>query len=320
MNKIEKLESILRNKKIAIAFSGGADSTLILYIASKVSKDPLAITINNHIMPEGFIEHTQKVCENFGVRQEIIDIDFYENDRIMENPYDRCYLCRDEMYNLITKKAEKEGYSTIVDGTNISDLVADRPGILINYKNNIKSPFVECRLDSKEIHEYLNENGIDYSKSTTCLATRLPFNEQVTPEKLGKIDSCEKVVYDNVDCEIAKVRSLPSMNIIEVDNFNNILDENKLNIIYEQLKGLGCEKVCLNITKLDDDEEIILDYEDNGFVYHLPYDIDLEKTNIDNDRIEIKEEGTIIGRDFDSYEEALEEFMEVLPAIRRTLP
>ena len=320
MNKIEKLKDILRDKKIAIAFSGGADSTLILYIASKVSDNPLAITIDNHIMPDGFIDHTQKVCEDFGVRQEIIDVNFYENEKIMENPFDRCYQCRDEMYKLITEKAHEEGYSTIVDGTNISDLVADRPGILINYKNNIKSPFVECRLDSKEIHEYLNENNINYSKSTTCLSTRLPFNEHVTQEKLEDIDLCEKVIYDNTDCEIVKVRSLPSMHLIEVDDFNDILDENKLNSIYDQLKELGCNKVCLNITKIDDDEEIILDYENNGFVYKLPYEIDLEKTELANKRIEIKSDGTVIGKDFNSYNEALEEFMEVLPTIRRTVP
>ena len=320
MNKIQNVKEILKDEKIAIAFSGGADSTLMAYLASQVCENPLAITINNHIMPEGFIEHTKEVCKDFGIKQEIIDVNFYENEEIINNPPNRCYCCRDEMYKLIVEAANNKGYFTIVDGTNISDLVADRPGILINYKNNIKSPFVEGHLTSKDIHKYLYEKNIPYSKSTTCLATRLPFNTNLTPEKLENIDLYEKIIYENTNCEIAKVREFESMHIVEVDNFEDILNENTLKSIYEKLKEAGCKKVCLNISKIDDDEEIILDYKNNNFIYKLPYNIDMDKTKIKNEKINVKEDGMIIGNGFNSYEEALEEFMNILPAIRRTVP
>ena len=75
-DKIEIVENILRDKKVAIGFSGGADSTLIAYLSSKVAADTLAITIDNHLMPTDFIENTRKAAESFGIRHEIVDIDF----------------------------------------------------------------------------------------------------------------------------------------------------------------------------------------------------------------------------------------------------
>lgn len=320
IDKIKKVKNILKNKKIVIAFSGGADSTLITYLASQVCDNPLAITINNHLMPRDFIRNTQEICQKFKIEQKIIDIDFYKNNRIIKNPYNRCYLCRDEMYKLIQKEARREGYHIIIDGTNISDLVRDRPGILINYKNNIKSPFVDAKLTSCEINKYLENNDIRYCRSTTCLATRIPFNQYLTPEKLRNIDLCERVIYNNTNCGIVKFRSrADSMHIIEVDHIKELLDENKLDKIKNELKDRVSGDICLNLSEIDNNEDIILDYKDNGFIYNLPYNIDLDKTKIESDKITIKRDGTVIGDNFNSYHEALNEFMNVLPQIRRTL-
>ena len=198
-NKIDIVKNILKGKKVAIGFSGGADSTLIAYLSSKVAKDTIAITINNHLMPSDFIENTKKTAESFGIRHEIVDINFYEDEDFLKNSAKRCFTCRDLMYSTIKKVARENDFDFICDGNNISDLVQDRPGILITYKNGFKTPFIEARLTSKDIHEYLDKNNIQYSRSTTCLATRIPTDKQITPEEIAKISYGEDNILDNTN-------------------------------------------------------------------------------------------------------------------------
>ena len=263
--KISIVENILKGKKVAIGFSGGADSTLIAYLSSKFAKDTLAITIDNHILPTDFIENAKKATESFGIRHEIIDINFYEDDAFLSNDSSRCYACRDLMYTQIEQLAKKRGFDFICDGNNISDLVIDRPGILITYKKGFKTPFIDAKLTSKEIHEYLNKNNISYSRSTTCLATRIPTDTPTTYEKIKRISYCEDYILENTNCEIVKVRDNGKIGIIEVDNLDEITKENKYNQINDELKRQGFKKVALDLSQIDDDENIDIDYDTSSF-------------------------------------------------------
>ncbi|MCF0227044.1 MAG: TIGR00268 family protein [Methanobrevibacter sp.] len=316
-SKIDKVKKKLKNKKIAISFSGGADSTLICYLASEVASDVLAITVDNNILPKGFVEHTENFCKSHGVKQKIHFEDFYKHENIISNNHDRCYLCREEMYKHIIRIANENGFDVIVDGTNISDLVEDRPGILINYKNNIQSPFVDVCLTSREIHEYLDKNNIPYSKSTTCLATRVPFNEKFTKEKYERISNSENIIYDNTNCEIVKLREKYPNVIVEVDNIREFEDVNQVKLMNEQLKAQGYNEVTLKLEEIDSKKELKIDYENNEFKYQLPYEIDLKESQINNENIQITKEGLITGKNFNSYEDAKKEFMKILPKIRR---
>ena len=156
------------------------------------------------------------------------------------------------MYSKIEEFALKNGFDFICDGNNISDLVIDRPGILVTYKKEFKTPFIEAKLTSKEIHEYLDKNNIPYSRSTTCLATRIPTDTQITPEKIAKISYGEDYILDNTNCEIAKLRTFGETGIIEVDNIDEILHEDKFRQINDELKGQGFKKVALNLEEIDD--------------------------------------------------------------------
>ena len=226
-DKINIVEDILKDKKVAIGFSGGADSTLMTYLSSKVAADTLAVTIDNHLLPTGFVENVRKACERFGVKHEVVEIDFYENEDFLENSPKRCFTCRDLMYSTIEKVAHENGFDFICDGNNISDLVVDRPGILITYKKDFNTPFIKAKLSSAEIHEYLDKNNIPYSRSTTCLATRIPTNTKTTKEKIDRIGFCEDYISDNTNCKIVKVRDLEELGIIEVDNIDEILSDDK---------------------------------------------------------------------------------------------
>lgn len=332
-DKIGIVKNILKDKKVAIGFSGGADSTLIAYLSSKVAKDTLAITINNHLFPSDFIENTKKTTDSFKIEHEIIDIDFYQDEKFLSNDSSRCYTCRNLMYSKIKELAKKRGFDFICDGNNISDFVIDRPGILITYQNKFNTPFIEAKLTSKEIHEYLNKNNIPYSRSTTCLATRIPTNTRTTEEKINRIGYCEDYLLTNTNCEIVKVRDLEKYSIVEVDNLDEILKDNKIKLINDEFKRQGFENVALNLSELDDDEFISIDYNDNSFSYQLPYTINIKNTmlkleseiishskeNITVENIEIFENGLVKGSNFETYEDALDAFMEILPKLRRNI-
>ena len=331
-DKINIVKDILEDKKVAIGFSGGADSTLMAYLSSKVASDTLAITIDNHIFPEGFIEHAKAMTQSFGISHEIIDINFYDDEEFLSNLPSRCYTCRNLMYNQIKQMAVKKGFDFICDGNNISDLVNDRPGILITYKNDFKTPFIEAKLTSKEIHEYLDKNNIPYSRSTTCLATRIPTNTPVSHEKIERTDYSENYILTNTDCEIVKVRDSGEIAIVEVDKINEILHDNKFNLINDELKKQGYSKVTLNLSQIDDNEYISIDYGEGSFSYQLPYTVSLDNTKkqmeniisddedkIEIDKITIFKDGLIKGHDLESYELALDTFMEILPKLRRNI-
>ena len=331
-DKINIVKDILKDKKVAIGFSGGADSTLMAYLSSKVAADTLAITIDNHLFPKGFVENAKETTGRFGISHEIIDINFYEDENFLLNDSKRCYNCRNLMYSQIKKLALEKGFDFICDGNNISDLVNDRPGILITYGNDFKTPFIEAKLTSKEIHEYLNINGIPYSRSTTCLATRISTDTKVTPEKIRRIGSAEDYILSETNCEIVKVRDLEGIGIVEVDDVNEILHDDKYNQINDELKRQGFVKVALNLSQIDDDEYIIIDYNEGSFSYRLPFTINLENTRkqmeniisddgekINLDKIAISRNGLIKGHDFKNYEDALDAFMEILPKLRRNI-
>lgn len=330
-NKINIVKNLLKDKKVAIGFSGGADSTLLAYLSSKVARDTLAITIDNHIFPNGFIENTKRSAESLGIKHEIIDIDFYENGDFLSNNPSRCYNCRNLMYGEIEKLAHEKGFDFICDGNNISDLVVDRPGILITYKKNFKTPFIEAKLTSKEIHEYLNMNNIPYSKSTTCLLTRISTDTRATKEKINQISYCEDYILNNTDCKIVKVRDSGGIALIEVDKIDELFKNFK--DINEELKSKGFRKVALNLSEIDDDEYIDIEFNDNSFSYQLPFTVNLEDTieqlkneviNKSIDKIELEnmiiyENGLIEGENLESYESALNKFMEILPKLRRNI-
>ena len=331
-DKIDIAKDILTDKKVAIGFSGGADSTLIAYLASEVSKDVLAITIDNHLMPTGFIEHAQRMAELFNMKHEIVDIDFYGDTDFLANRPDRCHTCRNLMYGEIERIAHEKGFDYICDGNNISDLVVDRPGILITYARNFNTPLIEAKLTSKEIHEYLEKKDIHYSRSTTCLATRIQTNTPITSEKVNRISHCEDYILANTNCKIVKVRDYEKFSICEVDNIDEITRDNKFKQINDELNGQGFDKVALNLSPIDDNEEIVLDYETGSFSYQLPFTINMENTKnfIDDfessneneirlENILITDTGLICGNNFKCYDDALYAFMEILPKIRRNI-
>ena len=350
--KINKVKEIFKDYgKVALAFSGGADSTLLAYLAKEAGADVLAITYNNQIFPTGFLEFAKRRTSELGIRHEIIENNFIEIDDIVENSPKRCLLCRRLMYGAIKQMANEEGYEIIIDGNNITDLTHDRPGILMKYEFEIESPFIEAELETYEIHKFLDENDIEYSNSTTCLATRVKMNEIVTIDKVNRIDHCESYVKEVTGSDVVKLREEKNIATIELSNLDTILDEKKIDSIVDELKLSQYDKVLLNLEANKNDDELILDNElekgANNLTLRkrLPFEIDILETdkilkssennhisnietiaeigyiklNIDEKESKIFRDGKISISDVKNKKEAKEALIKILPLLRRTV-
>ena len=351
-DKIEKVKEILKDyNKIALAFSGGADSTLLAYLAKESDCDVLAITYNNQIFPSGFMEFAKRRANEIGINHEIIESNFLEVDDVVNNSPKRCLVCRKLMYGTIKQLANEKGYEIIIDGNNITDLIHDRPGILMKYEYGIESPFIEAKLETYEIHNFLKKNDIEYSRSTTCLATRVKTNETVTMDKVNRIDYCEDFIKRTTGSNVVKLREASNVATIEMDDIGNILDYEKLESIYDELKNAQYDKILLRVDFSDAADDLVLDSElTPGKDYlllrkRLPFGINISQTDkvlneknydfisnvqtnesigyikliIDEKESKIFRDGVISIEGNKSKNDATESLAKVLSLIRRTV-
>ena len=350
--KMEKVKEILKGyNKIALAFSGGADSTLLAYLAKEAGCDVLAITYDNQIFPRGFLEFAKRRASELGIRHEIIENNFIIVDEVVSNTPKRCYVCRKLMYGAIKQLANEEGYQIIIDGNNITDLIHDRPGILMKYHFQIESPFIDAELETYEIHQYLDENNIEYSKSTTCLATRVKTNEMVTIDKVNRIDYCESSIKEKTNCETAKLREDNNVATVELDNMRLVLERERIEAIVNELQEAQYDKILFNFNankkkeELIDDKELQLGEKNLILRKKLPFGININETSriieesenkhiknvqsfedigyikldIDEKESKIFEDGKISIENNKTKEDAKESLVIILPLIRRTV-
>ena len=330
--KIKRLEDYLRNKKSILGFSAGSDSTLIAYILSKVSPDSLLVTINNGMMPKEFIDYTKTQAKRFNLKHEVINLDFLTNETFQNNGKERCYECRKLMYSNIQNLPNFNDYDYFLEGTNITDLLENRPGVLVLDSFNMTSPLVECNITKEEVFEMIKYLNLEYSTDTTCLATRVKTNEYVDKDKLDKIHEAENYVRNNVDQENIRVRVDNNNATISVDEPLEILDKNLIRKLRDKLQNLGFSKVFLDISGYEKTELVASIDKDGYYYYQLPYTIDLEKTkekivnkdnlngtikkdeNLHYDDIIIEENGKISMKPTDNF---VKKFNEILSCIKR---
>ena len=352
-DKISKVREIFKDKKVAIAFSGGADSTLLVHLAKEANADILAVTFDNFMDPTGFSEYSRKKACDFGVKHEIIELNFFDISTFVSNGPSRCYNCRKVMYASIKQLAKEKGYEIMVDGNNITDLIHDRPGILVKYENDVSSPFIDAGLESWEIHKYLEDNDIEYAKSTTCLATRVKTGQKISHDSINRIDYGESFIKDLTGADVVKLREDGNKATVETSDLDKVLDKDMLSKITAELKNLKYDKILLDIGIDGSEEPLIENHEiqakENGklrFDKSLPYKIDIEHTldviskasfvedlgeikeiNVINDgllkfeiegrTIKLLEHGQIVFEDVSDKEEVYLYLIKILPLIRR---
>ncbi len=248
-NKFEELINYLNDLKkqgLCLAFSGGIDSTLLLYLCREMNI--LALTFESNFQTKKEIELTKELCAKYGVEQIIIKQDVFENPIILNNPKDRCYHCKKFLFQNAVKIAQEKGIQHIIDGTNFDDLNVYRPGRKALKELGIISPFADFKITKHEIRTYAKICGIEiFSKpSSPCLATRFPYGTQLTQEKLTMVENGEQILKDfGFDCCRLRIHNDIARIEVLLENFTELL-QNKEQIISE-LKRLGIKYITLDL-------------------------------------------------------------------------
>lgn len=221
--KEKKLEEIIRSYKSAlVAYSGGVDSTLLLYLSFVyLGKDNvLALIADSETYPEREKKEAISFCEEKGIRYLVIHTNELSDERFANNSKDRCYYCKSYLFEEAVKIKAEKGFDVIFEGSNRDDLKDYRPGRKAVEEKGIISPLLLSELTKEEIREISKRYGLPtYDKpSKACLASRIPYGERIEIDTLSKIDSAEcfleqlgfSYVRVRVHRDIARIEILPS--------------------------------------------------------------------------------------------------------------
>jgi len=181
----------------AVAFSGGVDSSLLLYAAHEaLSPRVLAVTARSPLYCAGERADAERVARRIGVRHVFIDSDVLSLPEVRHNRPDRCYHCKRRGFQRILEVAQREGLSTVLEGSNVDDLSDDRPGWRAVRELGIHSPLIDVGLNKSEIRELARARDLPIwdKPSRACLASRVPFNEELVEERLRRIDAAEEAI------------------------------------------------------------------------------------------------------------------------------
>lgn len=244
MNKLDNLIDWFGNKgKVMIALSGGVDSALVAYAAfQKLGHSAIAVTADYKTLSKEELETAKKICLEIGIRQILLDYDELQNEEFVKNTSNRCFHCRMELGDHLLILAKEHDVKFIVDGTNLDDLGDYRPGIEALKRNGIKSPLVETNFTKNEIRKTAKLVGLSiYDKpSNSCLASRIPWGQRVTTEKLIRIELGETIVKQITNLKHVRVRDLDGIAKIEVDkDQTSVFQYDILNEITNKLKLIG---------------------------------------------------------------------------------
>lgn len=186
-----------QHPEVAIAFSGGVDSTYLLYAAKKYAKKVCAYYVKSEFQPQFEYEDALKLVETIGAELKVLPLEVLTVPNVKENPFHRCYYCKRAIFTAITAAARADGFSVLLDGTNASDEEGDRPGMKALKELQVLSPLRECGLTKQEIRRLSKEAGLfTWDKPAyACLATRIPTGEPITKEKLNATERAEDFLF-----------------------------------------------------------------------------------------------------------------------------
>lgn len=252
--KYDKLLKYLKElESVAVAFSSGVDSTFLLYASCEaLGKDNvMAITAKSCSFPKREFDETVSFCESRGIRHEICDSEELEIDGFKENPKNRCYLCKRELFEKIGDIARDNGLKYVVEGSNVDDEGDYRPGLMAVKELDVKSPLRAVGLYKAEIRELSKNFDLPTwdKPSFACLASRFVYGETISEEKLSMVDKAEQLLLD-MGFRQVRVRIHGNIARIEVEpgEISRIAEKENRERIAAAFKEYGFSYVTLDLT------------------------------------------------------------------------
>ena len=253
MTKLDNLIDWFNDKNsVLVALSGGVDSALVAYAAyQKLGSSAIAVTADYKTLSAEELETAKQICLEIGISQILLDYDELENEEFVKNDSKRCFHCRQELGARLVNLSNQRNVDFIVDGTNLDDLGDYRPGIEALKQNGIRSPLVENNLTKKEIREIAKSAGLSvYDRpSNSCLASRIPWGQKITSERLLRIEFGEKIIKQTTKLKQVRVRDLKGTAKLEVEKEKiPILTNDKVfEEITKKLKLIGFNDVIVDL-------------------------------------------------------------------------
>ncbi len=233
-----------------IAFSAGVDSTFLLKVAALVlpKKNILAVTATSATYPKQELKQAEALAKRIGVRHKIIKTGELKDKRFTANPSNRCYFCKKELFSLLLVLAAKEKLSFVLDASNISDKSDFRPGSIARKELKIRSPLQVAKLSKEDIRILSKRLKLPTwdKPSSACLASRIPYNMEITPEILKRVELAENYLK-RLSFRQARLRHYGSLCRIEVceKDFPRLLRRRKA--IVDRLKELRYNYITMDL-------------------------------------------------------------------------
>ncbi len=253
LKKYDDLKKMLKDfGSAAVAFSSGVDSTFLLYAAKEALGDKaFAITAQSCSFPKRERDEAKEFCSSLGIRQVAFESDELNIEGFSQNPPNRCYLCKRELFGKMMEIAESEGAAVVVEGSNLDDEGDYRPGLQAIKELGIISPLRSIGFtkdDIRALSRHLNLPTWD-KQSFACLSTRFVYGETITKEKLGMVDKAEQLLLD-LGFHQVRVRIHGTMARIEVlpEEFEKLISEEIRTKITSSLKSFGFTYVSMDLT------------------------------------------------------------------------